>query len=104
MTYVINIKYNNENYILIYTLYNININFQGFTKQGRVDSEAAMNKIKALEEMRKRKSKVFYSSNTDSRYGMEDMEGNSIENSASSISNWIVKILIAMFCVARIIL
>ena len=65
---------------------------------------AEMNKIKALEEMRQRKSKVFYSSNTDSRYGMEDMEGNSIENSASSICNWIVKILISIFCVARIIL
>ena len=44
-----------------------------------------MKQIKELEEMRKRKSKVFYSSNTDGRYKMEELDGNSIENSASSL-------------------
>lgn len=40
-------------------------------------------KIKKLEEMRQRKSKVFY--NTDSRYNMDFMDLNTIESSASSV-------------------
>ena len=56
---------------------------------------AEMKQIKELEEIRRRKSKVFYSSNTDSRYKMEDIQGNSIENSASSVSQWALQILFA---------
>ena len=52
-----------------------------------------MKQIKELEEIRRRKSKVFYSSNTDSRYKMEDIQGNSIENSASSVSQLALQIL-----------
>ena len=59
--------------------------------RGRRSTE--MSKIKELEEIRKRKSKVFYSSNTDSRFGMEELEGNSIENSSSFNSNRVVLIL-----------
>ena len=46
---------------------------------------AEMKQIKELEEMRRRKAKVFYSSNTDSRYNMDQVVGNSLENSASPI-------------------
>ena len=60
--------------------------------RGRRSTE--MSKIKELEEIRKRKSKVFYSSNTDSRFGMEEFEGNSIENSCSFTSNRVVLILL----------
>ena len=45
-----------------------------------------MKKIQELEEMRRRKAKVFYSSNTDSRYNMEEVVGNSHEKSASTLS------------------
>ena len=57
---------------------------------------AEMKQIKELEEIRRRKSKVFYSSNTDSRYEMEEIQGNSIENSASSVSQSALQILFAI--------
>ena len=46
---------------------------------------AEMKQIKELEEMRRRKAKVFYSSNTDSRYNMDQVVGNSLDNSASPV-------------------
>ena len=57
---------------------------------------AEMKQIKELEEMRRRKSKLFYSSNTDSIYNMEEIQKNSIENSASSASEWTLQILFSM--------
>ena len=59
--------------------------------RGRRSTE--MKQIRELEEMRRRKSKVFYSSNTDSRYNMEDFVGNSLENSSSTVSSWLLKSL-----------
>ena len=43
-------------------------------------------KIKELEVMRKRKSKVFY--NTDSRYNMDFMDVNTVQNSATNIRHF----------------
>ena len=43
-----------------------------------------LQKIQELEEMRQRKSKVFY--NTDSRYNMDFMDMNTIDSSSSSLS------------------
>ena len=50
--------------------------------RGRRSAEKAQ--IKQLEEMRRRKSKLLYSSNTDGRFNMELLDSNSIENSAKS--------------------
>ena len=54
-----------------------------------------LQKIKELEEMRQRKSKVFY--NTDSRYNMDFMDMNTIESSASSLNHLICLSVMVIF-------
>ena len=70
--------------------------------RGRRSTE--MKQIKQLEEIRRRKSKVFYSSNTDSRYNMEDIVGNSLENSASPLSELTSRIILTIAIVSGLLM
>ena len=62
----------------------------------RARRSAEIKQIKELEETRRRKSKVFYSSNTDSRYNMEEIADNSIQNSSTVLSELTLSVVLSL--------